>query len=137
MSTSPGPIIWPILHYRDTHAARCFLTNALGFEEAVVVSNEQGEIVHAEMRWPAGGGIVFGSTRHTESVHGRMKAGSSAVYIVTDEVDVVYRRAHAAGSEIAEPPATVTFGSGVETYAFTVRDFEGNLWTFGTYRGAD
>lgn len=28
------------------------------------------------------------------------------------------------------------FGSGVATHAFTARDPEGNLWTFGTYRGA-
>jgi hypothetical protein len=39
--------------------------------------------------------------------------------------------AHAVGS-----PARTRFGSGHDAYAVTVRDIQGYLWTFGTYRGA-
>jgi uncharacterized glyoxalase superfamily protein PhnB len=137
MSARPKPTVWPILHYRDTQAARRFLVDVLGFEEAVAATNERNEIMHAEMRWPTGGGLVFGSTSHTDGVHGRMKAGSSAIYIATDDVDAVHRRTRAAGAEVVQPPTTTTFGSGAEAYVFTVRDPEGNLWTFGTYRGAE
>lgn len=83
------PIVWPILHYRDTGAARRFMVDVLGFEESVAARNEQGDIVHAEMRWPTGGGLVFGSAGHTDSVHGQVNAGTNALYIVTDRKSVV------------------------------------------------
>ncbi|MCZ9340376.1 glyoxalase, partial [Streptomyces sp. TRM76130] len=67
--------VWPVLHYDDTRAALHFLVGVLGFEQTVAVPDEHGEIGHAELRWPGGGALVFGSTRHTDSVHGRMRAG--------------------------------------------------------------
>ncbi|MFE0821582.1 hypothetical protein [Streptomyces sp. NPDC058847] len=50
-----------------------FLLGVLGFEQAVAVPGEHGEIEHAVLRWPGGGALVFGSARHTDSVHGRMR----------------------------------------------------------------
>ena len=101
-----------------------------------MVAGEDDEVVHAELRWPEGGAVVFGSTRHTDGIHGRMRAGTAASYVVADDVDVVHARAVRAGADIVEPPHETAFGSGVATRAFTARDPEGNLWTFGTYRGA-
>jgi uncharacterized glyoxalase superfamily protein PhnB len=65
-----------------------------------------------------------------------MRAGSSATYVVTDDVDGVHARAVAAGAEIVNAPHATAFGTGEETRVFTARDPEGNHWTFGTYRGA-
>jgi uncharacterized glyoxalase superfamily protein PhnB len=131
----PEPTVWPVLHYDDTARALRFLVEAFGFRKALAVQDDQGEVVHAELRWPGGGAVVFGSTKHTESVHGGMKPGASASYVVADDVDAVYERAVAAKAEIVQQPHDTTFGSGVATRAFTARDPEGNLWTFGTYRG--
>ncbi|WP_244410043.1 VOC family protein [Streptomyces albofaciens] len=78
---------------------------------------------------------MFGSTRHTDGVHGWMRAGTSAVYVVSDDVDAVHRWVVDAGGEVLEPPHETRFGSGATAYVCTVRDPEGNLWTFGTYRG--
>jgi uncharacterized glyoxalase superfamily protein PhnB len=136
MFAVPEPTVWPVLHYDDTAAALRFLVDALGFRAALVVPDDDGDVIHAEMRWPAGGAVVFGSTKHIDSVHGQMRAGTSASYVVTDDVDAVFERAVGANAEIVEPPHETTFGSGVPTRAFTARDPEGNLWTFGTYRGA-
>lgn len=97
----------------------------------------EGDVVHAEMSWPDDGRIVFGSTRHVEGVHGGIGAGSSAVYIATDNVDGVCHCVRVTGAEILQGPASTVFGSGANAYAFTMRDFEGNLWTFGTYRAVD
>ncbi|MBH1938044.1 VOC family protein [Streptomyces sp. AV19] len=127
--------VWPILHYDDTRAALRFLVDVLGFAEVVATPDEHDGIGHAELRWPGGGVLVFGSTRHTDSVHGRMRAGTGAVYVVADDVDAVHRRVREAGGEILEPPHDTEFGSGARAYTFTVKDPEGNLWTFGTYRG--
>ncbi|GAU66951.1 hypothetical protein SSP35_04_00300 [Streptomyces sp. NBRC 110611] len=133
-ASSPSSV-WPVLHYDDTGTALRFLVDVLGFVEVVAAPDEHGGIGHAELRWPGGGALVFGSTRHTDSVHGRMRAGTSAVYVVADDVDAVHQRVREAGGEILEPPHDTEFGSGARAYAFTVRDPEGNLWTFGTYRG--
>lgn len=136
MSAAPEPTVWPVLHYDDTNAALRFLVDAFGFRAAIAVRDDDGDVIHAEMRWPAGGAVVFGSTKHVESVHGEMGAGTSACYVVADDLDAVFKRADSARAEIVAPPHETTFGSGAQTRAFTARDPEGNLWTFGDYRGA-
>jgi uncharacterized glyoxalase superfamily protein PhnB len=133
---TPEPTVWPVLHYHDTERALRFLAEAFGFRVELAVKDEDGDVVHAELRWAEGGAVVFGSTKHVGGVHSGMGPGGGATYVVTDEVDAVHERAAAVGAEVVQPPADTTFGSGVPTRAFTARDPEGNLWTFGTYRGA-
>jgi uncharacterized glyoxalase superfamily protein PhnB len=53
------------------------------------------------------------------------------VYVVTDHPDDVHDRAVAAGAELVQPLRDEDYGS----RGFTVSDPEGNLWSFGTYRG--
>lgn len=132
----PAPTVWPVLHYDDTNAALAFLTEAFGFRDALVAKDAEGSVIHAELRWPEGGAVVFGSTRHDDGVHGGVRAGSGAVYVSTDRIDETCERARQADAEIVESPHETEFGSGAATRAFTARDPEGNLWTFGTYRGA-
>lgn len=137
MPENPPASVWPILHYRDTAGALHLLVDVLGFRAALVVRDDRGDIVHAELRWPEGGAVVFGSAAHTESaVHGGVQPGAGASYVVTDDVDAVHERAERAGVEVVEPPHETRFGSGVATRACSLRDAEGNVWTFGTYRGA-
>lgn len=126
--------LWPILHYDDTEAAHRFLVGAVGFREAVVVRDDDGDIVHAELRWPGGGALLFGGTKHVDGIHAGFRAG--ALYLATDDVDAVHDRVRQAGADIVQPPHTTEFGFGGTTRAFTMRDTEGNMWTFGTYRGA-
>lgn len=127
--------LWPILHYDDPEAARRFLVDVLGFTEAVVVRDDDGEVVHGELRWPGGGALLIGGTKHTDGVHGGLKAG--ALYVSTGDVDGVHARVRGASTgEVVVGPHATQFASGGPTYAFSLRDTEGNLWTFGTYRGA-
>ena len=86
MADYPPVTIWPILHYDDTEAALDFLVEVLGFREALIARDESQGIVHAELRWPAGGTILFGSTKHLDSVHGQIPRGASAMYVPTDNV---------------------------------------------------
>jgi uncharacterized glyoxalase superfamily protein PhnB len=51
--------------------------------------------------------------------------------VVTDHPDEVHERAIAAGAELIRPLQDEDYGS----RGFTVADPEGNLWSFGTYRG--
>jgi uncharacterized glyoxalase superfamily protein PhnB len=121
-----------VLHYDDTAAALRFLVEAFGFRAAVAAGDGDGDVLHAEMRRPAGGAVVFGSTKHVGGVHGQMRARTGACY----GVDAVFERAVAAHAEIVERPHETAFGTGVPTPAFIARDLKGNVWTFGTYRGA-
>ncbi|MCK1795619.1 VOC family protein [Streptomyces sp. XM4193] len=138
MTPESPSTVWPVLHYDDTRAALRFLVDVLGFEEVVAAPDEHGGLAHVELRRPGGGTLVFGSTRHKESVHGGMRAGTGAVYVVAadpDEVERVHRGVVEAGGQVLEPPHRTVFGSGAAAYVCTAGDPEGNLWTFGTHRG--
>jgi uncharacterized glyoxalase superfamily protein PhnB len=125
--------IWPVLTYSDARAAAAFLVEAFGFEERAIYANEADPSVveHAEMRWPLGGGVMFGSTGKDDSPFGQRKPGNDSVYVVCDDPDVLFARATAAGAVVVRGLRDEDYGS----RGFTVRDPEGNLWSFGTYRG--
>ena len=124
--------VWPTLIYADAPAAMRFLVEAFGFEETLVVPGDgEGVIAHAELRWPPGGGVMLGSIR-SDALLGEQHAGVASVYVVTDEPDALFARATAAGAEVVLGLEDTDFGS----RTFTVRDPEGNLWSFGTYSGA-
>jgi uncharacterized glyoxalase superfamily protein PhnB len=132
MTDTPAPTIWPALTYADAPAAIRFLVEAFGFVETLVVPGEGGrEIVHAELRWPEGGGVMLGSTGDDNEFSQR-KPGTTSTYVVTDAPDALFDRATAAGAEVVRGLRNEDYGS----RGFTVRDPEGNLWSFGTYRGA-
>lgn len=128
------PTVWPILSYRDARAAISFLRDAFGFEEAATYARDDDPsiIEHAEMRWPLGGGVMFGTADKDDSPFGRRRPGNDAVYVVCDDPDALFERATSAGAEVVRGLVDEDYGS----RGFTVRDPEGNLWSFGTYRGA-
>lgn len=119
--------VWPTLHYDDAKAAIRLISDVFGFRETLTVPDADGDIVHAELRWPEGGGVMLGSTKHC-----KLTSGTVSLCVVSDEVDAVYERVRAAGVDISEDLHDTDYGS----HTFTARDLEGNLWTFGTYRGA-
>lgn len=57
---------------------------------------------------------------------------TAATTTVSDEPDALFARATAAGARVVRGLADEDYGS----RGFTVRDPEGNPWSFGTYRGA-
>jgi uncharacterized glyoxalase superfamily protein PhnB len=131
--STPRTVVWPTFRYRDAERAITFLTEAFGFEEAVVYRSADGSRVdHAELRWPSGGGIMLGSLRETtDGINLAVATGS--VYIVVDDPDAVYDRARAAGATLVREIRNEDHGS----REFTVRDPEGVFWSFGTWPGAD
>ena len=130
--TQPLPTVWPALRYDDAPSGLRFLVDVLGFREALVVPDDSGDITHAELRWPEGGAVMLGSTKLCDSAQSATTAGASSVYVVSDQVDAIYRRVRAAGATVTQELEDTDYGS----HTFTVRDPEGNLWTLGTYRGA-
>ena len=123
--------VWPTLKYDDAPAAVRFLVEALGFEQRVVYTDEDGAIAHAELTWPTGGGVMLGSSGAGTAEFDRAVTGVSAVYVVSDDPDTLYKRALAAGATEVLPLREEDYGS----RGFTVRDPGGHLWSVGTYAG--
>src|SRR5687768_11831368 len=94
--------VWPVLTFSDARRAITFLHEAFGFEETGVFAREGDPTVveHGEMRWPLGGGIMFGSAGKDDGPFGQRKPGTDSVYIVCDDPDGLYARATAAGAEV-------------------------------------
>jgi uncharacterized glyoxalase superfamily protein PhnB len=132
---TPAPQVWPTLRARDARALIRFLVDAFGFEETVAWGDQPdggGDVVvHAQLSWPLGGGIMLGSTREDPDDPWPIRPGTTGCYVVTDETDALCARARAAGAEIVKEPYDTDYGS----RDFMARDPEGNLWSFGTYRG--
>jgi uncharacterized glyoxalase superfamily protein PhnB len=59
----------------------------------------------------------------------RSHIGTGWSYVVVDDPDGLFERASAAGAEIVQKLIDTDYGS----RDFSVRDPEGNLWSFGTY----
>jgi uncharacterized glyoxalase superfamily protein PhnB len=127
------PAVWPTLTFTDARAAIAFLRDAFGFEEVAVYAREDDPSIveHAEMRWPLGGGIMFGTAGKDDGPFGQRKPGNDSVYVVCDDPDALFARASAAGATVVRGLRDEDYGS----RGFSVRDPEGNLWSFGTYRG--
>jgi uncharacterized glyoxalase superfamily protein PhnB len=61
-STKTQPGVWPSLSFRDAEAAVTYLVDVVGFAQSVVHRGDADRpISHAELLWPSGGGIMFGS----------------------------------------------------------------------------
>jgi uncharacterized glyoxalase superfamily protein PhnB len=129
----PAPTVWPSLGFTDVDAGIRLLTDGLGFVVTLVVREPGGRVMHAEARWPDGGGVMFGS-RGKPGVWGEL--GPQGVYVVAADpatVDAAYARLQAwPGVEVTEPLHDTDYGS----HGFGVRDADGNLWSVGTYPGA-
>lgn len=126
---APPPQVWPVLRARDARALIRFLVDAFGFEETAVYGDGD-RVHHAELAWPAGGGIMLGSVP-IENQDWALDPGSSGTYTVTDDPDGLFARATAAGAAVLRPLEDTDYGS----REFSVRDPEGNRWSFGTYAG--
>ena len=126
--------VWPTLVYRDAPAAIAFLRDAFGLEERAVYARESDPnvIEHAELGWPPGGGVMLGSAGKDDTPFGRRPTGAASIYLVCDEPDALFDRATGAGAEVIRGLVDEDYGS----RGFSVRDPEGNIWSFGTYAGA-
>ena len=129
-TTSPGT--WPTLSYRDAEAAIGYLVDVVGFTVSVVHRSADRPVAHAELRWPDGGGIMFGSDQGEQRWSGAAGApGTATAYLSTDDVAGVASRVIEAGWRVLRPLAETDYGS----TEFAFLDPEGNAWSVGSYRG--
>ena len=125
-----NPTLFHCLRYRDAVAALDYLAAGLGLEKtaAYVSPNDPTRVDHAQMSWPGGGGIMFGSASDGAPT------GVAFAYLVLAEdadVDRVHQRALDHGFTSVREPAEMDYGG----RGSTVADPEGNEWSLGSYRG--
>ena len=120
--------IFPALRYRNGAAALEWLGRAFGFEKQMVVPGPEGTIAHAQMKLGPDL-IMLGSARH-EGAQNPWDDVKQGIYVHVADVDAHYARAKAAGAEIVRDLQNTDYGS----REYSVRDLEGHLWSFGTYR---
>ncbi|PVY81665.1 putative glyoxalase superfamily protein PhnB [Cupriavidus alkaliphilus] len=117
------------LFYKDPLAALDWLERAFGFERVMVIRDQQGQLVHSEMRF-GDSYLMVGSewadfTASPASIGGK---NTQTVHVhLPDGLDQHCERARAAGAVILREPQDEFYGD--RTY--TARDAEGHVWTFG------
>lgn len=135
------------LQFRDADRAMTWL-RAVGFTEAACYRDDTGLVVHAQYNWRETGAIMFGSVMTPQETEGTDRrahddagqawerpTGQGQCYCVVDsdaQVDEVHEAALAAGGTSIMAPQEPDYGG----RGCTVRDPEGNQWSFGTYPGA-
>ena len=137
MSASFDPFataIVPTLRYRDVPQAIDWLCAAFGFERHLIVDDEDGGIIYAEltigasmiMVGPAQGSAFDGLMQQPDQLGG---VETQICYLYVADPDTHRQRAVAAGAEIVlEVDAEGYTGRG-----YSCRDPEGHIWNFGTY----
>jgi PhnB protein len=118
---SDAPNVFPGLRYRDEHAAMNWLTRAFGFQRHALFTDDDGNVVHAEMRLGPGIVMLGAAPECAEGFN---------TYVYVEDVDTHYARARAAGAEIVRPLADTAHGS----REYGAKDLDGHCWFFGTYR---
>lgn len=127
------PNIIPEIVYEDAPAALDWLARVFGFVKGEVIEGPAGTIAHAEMH--LGPGTIMPKSPMAETEF-RMESPrtlggiTQCLYVTVDHPDTCYQRAKAAGAEIVLEPFDTDYGA----RNYCVRDLEGHLWSFGTYR---
>lgn len=142
---APAPTVWHTFQCRVAPALIDYYVNAFGFVRTAAYADGD-QVAHAQLDWPEGGGIMLGShtqlaagaggrcapaDEHKPDAEWSRQPGTAGAYVVTDDVDGLYTRVRAAGATITRELADTDYGS----QEFAVADPEGNLWSFGSYRG--
>jgi uncharacterized glyoxalase superfamily protein PhnB len=124
------PNIFPALRYADARAAIGFLTRAFGATEKAVHERD-GVVHHAELA--LGAGLVMVGQYSEDGWLGgdppRPLSSTVSIYVTIEDPDAHHAAARAAGATIVRELEDMDYGS----REYSVRDPEGNLWSFGTY----
>ena len=123
------PSLGAAVFYKDPYAALAWLEKAFGFEQAMVVTDQDGNVVHAEMRF--GDGYLMLGAEWADFVASPASVGGKNTQMLhvqlQDGIEAHCDRARAAGAEILQEPTDQFYGD--RTYR--ARDPEGHVWTFG------
>jgi len=132
MNAAPfQPSLASAVFYKDPWKALDWLEKAFGFERSMVISDSDGNLGHAEMRF-GNCHLMIGSEWADFAVSPLSVGGKNTqiIHVQLDEgLDGHCEKAREAGAEIAQEPSDQFYGD--RTYR--ARDPEGHVWTFGQH----
>lgn len=114
--------IVPYLTYTNAAAAVDFLQRAFGLELIARFDDDQGRVMHAELRH--GNGILMLGHRT-----GNLPDNCDGIYLSVDAIEGIFEQATSAGATVLESPRDAEFGS----RRCKLADLEGREWSIGTY----
>ena len=114
-----------IVFYRDPQAALDWLENAFGFVRSMVVTDDTGNLMHAEMRF-ANAYIIVDSEWAEHIASPLSVARTPSRSICACRATSMVQRARVAGAVILQEPEDQFYGA--RTYRAI--DLEGHMWTF-------
>ncbi|MEX2598534.1 MAG: VOC family protein [Dehalococcoidia bacterium] len=121
----------PAVFYQDPVAALDWLEKAFSFERTMVITDDDGNIGHAEMGLGNGTGyIMVGSEWEERTKSPKSLAGKNTQNVhvqLTSDVDAHCARARSGGATIVQEPEDQFYGDRV----YRALDLEGHVWTFG------
>jgi len=125
-------MIWSSLLFAD---APDFMCDVFGFERQIVVSSadDPAVIEHSQLRWPEGGIVQVSTVGRPGNVFADRPTGVGSLYMVTADPQAVWERCLTAGVEVVQELMEPDHSPG--TTVFSVRDTDGNLFSFGSYVG--
>jgi uncharacterized glyoxalase superfamily protein PhnB len=128
-------VVIPSFRYKDAHAAIDWLERALGFTRKAVYDGPDGTVGHAELVF-GNSMIMLGSQSNPSPMKAMLATPAetggrvtSPMYLLVADCEPVYAKAKAVGTEFVQELRTMDYGG----RAFTVRDPEGYMWSFGEY----
>lgn len=122
------PTMASALYYQDPFAALDFLEKAFGFQRIMVITDDDGALAHAEMRYGDGNVMIGGEwTDYVASPSATGGRNTQTVHVQIDgDLDAHCARAQAAGAVVLRGPEDQFYGD--RTYS--ARDPEGHVWSF-------
>ena len=124
-NSAAAPAVIPTFTFDDADAAVRFLVDVVGFAESNVARGDDGSVQHAELSWADGLVMVGPKTEGSP-----FSVGPSCTYLTLDDPDDHFKRVTAGDVDVVMGLTDQPYGS----REFAVRDAEGNVWCFGTYR---
>lgn len=119
------PNVYPELVYAHGADSVNWLTRAFGFTPVVQIPGPDGKPLHAEMR--------LGDSTIMLNLNEAATDGPQAISVRVDDPDAFFARATAEGAAVVQAPVTTHYGA----RSCWLRDPEGFLWGFSTYRPAN
>jgi uncharacterized glyoxalase superfamily protein PhnB len=125
----------PCVFYRDPKTALRWLEQAFGFETSMLVTDDEGNVGHAEMtlgdgrisvgqEWESVDLIGPAKMRSPASLDGQ---GTQFIRVALESgIDEHCAKAKAAGAHITQEPANQFYGARV----YRALDLEGHVWSF-------
>ncbi|MFM0644088.1 VOC family protein [Paraburkholderia bryophila] len=123
------PSLGASVYYQDAFAALDWLEKAFGFERQMVITDNDGQLAHSEMRF--GDSYVMICREWSEDAASPASIGgknTQSVHVqLRDGIDEHCARSRAAGAVITRELADQFYGDRV----YAARDPEGHIWSFG------